>query len=108
MPRLTSMPERNSAATRRAMIVWLSMVSALGYEIVDKRGWRDDVVWGDQSHGNDIFSRDDHCIGGHCHDGIEVPCGQRIGQVAEIVGQKGMDQREVRVQCGLDQIGFAL
>src|SRR5579862_3759787 len=101
IPRLTSMPERNSAATRRAMIVWLSMVSALGYEVVDKRGRRVDMIGRNQPHGNDVLGRHDHGVGGHCHDGIEVSRGQRVGEIAEIVGQESMDQCEVRVQRGL-------
>src|SRR6516164_10743069 len=100
IPRLTSMPERNSVATRLAMIVWLSMVSALGYEIVDEWGRRDDVIGSDQSHGNDILGRDNHSVGRHRHHGIEVARGERVGEVAEIVGKEGVDQREVRVQRG--------
>src|SRR5579883_2287867 len=108
IPRFTSMPERNSTATRRAMIVWLSMVSALGYEIIDewRRGY--DVIGGDEADGNDVLGGYDHRVGRHRHHGIEVARGQRVSQIAEIVGQEGVDQREVRVQRGLDQIGFAV
>src|SRR4029079_18540272 len=95
MPRLTSMPSRSSSAMRLAMTVCASMASALGDEVVDERGRRDDMVRRDQADGNDVVGGDDHGIGGHGDHRIEVATGQRVGEIAQVVGHEGMDQREV-------------
>ena len=50
-----------------------------------------------------MLRRYDHGIGRHRHDRIEIARGQRVGEVAEVVRQKGMDQGEFRPQRGLEQ-----
>ena len=54
-------------------------------------------------------SRDDERRGGR-HHGVEVPRGLAIDEVAELVGLPGLDQRQVGVQAGLENVlaGFAL
>ena len=51
---------------------------------------------------------DDDGVGGHRHDRIEIARGQRIGEVAEIVGEEGMHQREIGAQRGLEQVRLAV
>ena len=51
---------------------------------------------------------DDDGVGRHRHDRVEVACRQRIGEVAEIVGQEGMHQREMGAQRGLEQVSLAV
>jgi len=84
------------------MIVWLSIASALGYEIVDKRRWRVNMIRRDQADGNDILGRDDHGVSGHRHHRVEVARGQHVGEVTEIIGKESVDQREIRMQRCLD------
>ena len=54
-------------------------------------------------YGHDVLRRYDHGIGRHRHDRVEIACGQRVGEVAEVICQKGVDQGELRPQCGLEQ-----
>jgi hypothetical protein len=66
------------------------------------------MIRSDDADRNDVFGGDDHGIGGHRHDGIEVARGQRIGKVAEIIGQEGMDKGEVRAEGRLQQKRLAI
>src|SRR5262245_16397149 len=60
----------------------------------------------DQSHGNDMLGCDDCGLAGHGHDRIEIPGCQRVGKIAEIVGEKRADQCKVGTQRSLDQVAF--
>jgi hypothetical protein len=62
------------------------------------------MVGRDHSDRNDMFGGDDHRVGGHRHDRIEVAGREGIGEVAGIVGKKCMYQREIGAQRGLQQI----
>ena len=72
-------------------------------EIIDERRRGHDVVGRDDADRHDVLRRDDDGIGRHRHDRIEIARGQRVGEIAEIVGQKGVDQREFGAQRGLEQ-----
>src|SRR5258707_15451166 len=103
IPRLTRSPLLSSLATRRAMMVCGSMKSPVRNEVVDEGCRRHDMVGRDDADGHDILRRYDHDIGGHRHDRIEVAGGQCIAEVAEGVGQKGVNQRKLCPQCRLEQ-----
>src|SRR5216684_6155102 len=49
------------------------------------------------SHWNDFFDYGDGRRRGHSHDGIEVSCGQPIGQVSQFIGLMRLNQSIVRV-----------
>src|SRR5438552_14392971 len=56
-----------------------------------------DVFRMDSAGRNDFFDFGDGGLRGHCHDGIEIPGGQPIGQISQLVGGLRLDQRVVRV-----------
>jgi len=66
------------------------------------------MVGPDDADGHDVLRRHDHGIGRHRHNRIEVARSQRVGEVAEIVGEKGVHQGELRPQCGLEQVRLAV
>src|SRR5262245_18154890 len=49
---------------------------------------------------------DDCGFTGHGYDRIEIPRCQRVGKIAEIVGEKRADQCKVGTQRSLDQVAF--
>ena len=53
--------------------------------------------------GTMCLRRHDHGVGRHRHDGIEVARGQRVGEVAEVICQKCVNQGELRPQRGFEQ-----
>src|SRR6516164_223619 len=60
MPRLISIPGLSSRAMRRAMMVCGSMAySRIGYEVVDNRRWRHDVVGGDYTDWHNVIGAGD-------------------------------------------------
>src|SRR6185295_20034019 len=72
-------------------------------QIVDERRRGYDVIRCDDAYGYDMLRRYDHGICRHRHDRIEIARGQRVGEVAEVIRQEGMDQGELRPQRGLEQ-----
>src|SRR5260370_1329023 len=52
---------------------------------------------------HDVLRRHDHGVGRHRHDGVEVTRRQRVGEVAEVICQKCVNQGELRPQRGLEQ-----
>ena len=82
--------------------------SPVHYEIVDKGRWRDDLIRCDHADRNDVFGRDNHRVGRHRHHRIKVTSGEHIGQVAEVIGNKRMDKREIRAHRGLEQEGLPI
>src|SRR5882724_923286 len=103
IPRLTRFPARSSSATRFAMMVCGSMVSPVGNHVIDKRCRRHDVIRCDYPDWNDMLGGDDDSVSRHRHHRIEVSRGQGVREIAEIVGEEGMYQRELRAQRGLEQ-----
>src|SRR5437588_959855 len=55
------------------------------------------VFWIDSAGRNDFFDFGDSCLRGHGHDGIEIPGGEPIGQISQLIGSLRLDQRIVRV-----------
>ena len=62
------------------------------------------MVGRDHADGHDMLGVDDDGRGGHRDYRIEVARGQHIGEVAEVVGEKRLDQREVRSEWKLEQV----
>ncbi len=52
---------------------------------------------------NDVLRRDDDSIGRHRHDGIEIARRQGVGEIAKVIRQKSVDQREVRAKRRFEQ-----
>src|SRR5262249_28127165 len=88
MPRLTSMPSLSSCAIRLAMIVWASMGSRVGDDVVDDGCGGDDVVRSDHADGHDVLGFDDHLVGRHGDDRVEIAGGQRVVEVADVVREE--------------------
>ena len=61
------------------------------------------MVGCDDAHGHDVFCRYDHGVRRHGHDRVEIACGQHVGEVAEVIGQKGVNQGKLRPQRGFEQ-----
>src|SRR4029450_12032988 len=57
---------------------------------------------------NDIVGLGDDCFGGHRHHRIEIPSRESIAEIAEIVGEKGLDHGEVGTQRSLNQIALSV
>jgi hypothetical protein len=60
--------------------------SRIGYEVVDNRRWRHDVVWGDYADWHDVIGAGDDGVRRHGHDRVEVPGRKRVTQIAQIIG----------------------
>ena len=58
--------------------------------------------------GNDVLGGRDHRVARHRYDRVVVARCQRVGEVAEVVGEKRVHQREVGAQRDLDEIGPAV
>src|SRR5437588_12182502 len=72
-------------------------------EVVDEWCRGHDMVGCDDAHGHDVFRRYDHGVCRHGHDRVEIACGQHVGEVAEVIGQKGVNQGKLRPQRGFEQ-----
>src|SRR3981081_1719740 len=77
-------------------------------EIIDERCWGHDMVGRYDTDWNDMLGCDNDRIGCHGHDRIEVAGRQRIGEIAEVVGQKRVDQRKIRAKSRLEQEALAV
>src|SRR5439155_16126467 len=108
MPRFTSMPGESSLAIRRAMIVCGSIsISCVGNKVIDNRRWGYDMIGRDHSDGDDIVGTGDDGPAGHCDHRVEVARGERITQVAQVVGDERLDQSKVRLERDLKQISLS-
>ena len=56
----------------------------------------------------DIVHGDDHGIRRHRHHRIEIAGRERIGKIAERVGEKRMRQRKIGAKRRLQQLGFSI
>src|SRR6476620_4379091 len=72
-------------------------------QVVDERCRGHDVIGCDDPYGHDVLRRYDHGICRHRHDRVEITCGQRVGEVTEVISQKGVNQGKLRPQCSLEQ-----
>src|SRR3954470_12803925 len=109
MPRLTSMSGFSSRAMRRAMSVGASMSDLPGgYQVIDNRSRRHDVIGRDKTNRHDVIGTGDNTVSRHRDKRIEVAGGQHIGKIAEVIGHECVDQREIRLQRKLDQISRAV
>src|SRR3954451_11148140 len=96
MPRFTSMPALSSWAILRAMITCGVMAcSRVSDQVVDDGGRCDDMVRRDDSDRDDVVGCRDYGVRRHRHHWIEIPRGQRVSEIAEVVSEKRMHQREV-------------
>src|SRR6516225_10955207 len=60
----------------------------------------------DHTHRHDIIRGCNDRTTGHRNHGIEIASGKRVGEIADVIGEKCMDEREVGLQCGLEQIAL--
>src|SRR5207237_3833400 len=61
------------------------------------------MVGRNDAHGHDVFRRYDHGVCRHGHDRVEIACGQHVGEIAEVIGQKGVNQGKLRPQRSFEQ-----
>ena len=47
-------------------------------------------------------------VGCHRHDRVKSAGGERILKIAQIIGQKRMNQGQIGTQCGFQKIGFPI
>ena len=73
------------------MIDWHPFSLSVRDEIIDKWRRRYDMIWRDETYGNDVLSCDDRGLAGHGNDRIKIACCQRVGKIAKIVGKKCAD-----------------
>src|SRR5215510_2766990 len=62
----------------------------------------------DHPHRHDVIRGCNHRVTGHRDHGVEIAGGERVGKIANVIGEKCMDEREVGLQCGLDQIALSV
>jgi hypothetical protein len=62
----------------------------------------------DHADGNDVVRVGDHRPAGHGDHWIKITCCQRIGEVAQIVGEEGVYQGKVGGERRLDKEGLAI
>ena len=74
-----------------------------GIDCGDERRRRHDMVGRNDADRNNVLRGDNDGIGRHCHDGIEVARGKRVGKIAKVICQKCVDQRKIRAKRGLEQ-----
>src|SRR2546427_8974141 len=67
------------------------------HDAMNEDGRRHDVFRIDGTHWNDFFHFGDGRFGGHGHDGIEIPCRQPVGEIAQLIGLVCFDQGIVRM-----------
>ena len=72
-------------------------------EVIDQGAGRHDMVGRDDADRNDVFGGDDDGVGRHRHHRIEIARRQGVGEVAGIIGQECVHQREIGAQRGLQQ-----
>jgi hypothetical protein len=77
--------------------------SPIRNEIIDQRPWCDDMVGCDHANRNDVFRGNDDSIGCHRHHGIEIARCQGLGEIAEVICQKCVNQREIGAERSLQQ-----
>ena len=64
------------------------------------------MIRSDQSYRHDVLGRDNGRVRGHCDDRIKVPRCQSVGEITEVVGEKGADQCKLCMKGGFDQVGL--
>src|SRR6516164_10505845 len=66
------------------------------------------MVGSNQSYRHDVLGGDDGRVRGHGDNGIKVSRGQGVGKIAEVIGEKSVDQCKLRVKGCFDQVGLAV
>ena len=66
------------------------------------------MIGRDDADRNDVLRSHDHGVGRHRHHRVEVAGGQHIGEIAEVIGQKGVNKRELSAERGLQQVRLAV
>ena len=82
--------------------------SRIGDEVIDDGCRRHHMVGRDHADRNDVVGAGDDGVGGHRDDRIEIAGCQRIAQIAEIVGQESLHEREVGAERGFKQIALSI
>src|SRR6187551_2633221 len=108
IPRLTSIPDFSSRAMRLAIMACGSMPSSrVRYEEIDDGSGCHNVVRRNDPYRNNVVGAGNDSVGSHRDDRVEIAGGQRVTQIADIIGQESLHQREVGPQRGLKQIGLS-
>src|SRR6476661_1179413 len=119
MPRFTNEPGLMSRATRRARSsrpsgaseVWilvLRLISGHLHYAVDVDSGGHDVLGVQAAGGDELGDLDDRVLGGRRHDGAEVAGRLAVDEVALAVGLERLDQRDVGVDGGFEDLPFAV
>src|SRR6516165_11686675 len=109
MPKLTSIPDDSSLAMRRAIMVWASMgVSRIGDEEIDDWCGRHDMIWRNHANRHYVVRIADNFCACHCYHWVEVARRERVDEIAQIIGQEGVHEREVRRQRRFDEVCLAI
>ena len=61
------------------------------------------MIWRNETYRHNVFGCDNGCLTSHRDDRVEISRGQRVGKVAEIVGEKCTDKRKVGAQGRLSR-----
>ena len=107
-PRFTSIPSRSSSAMRLAMMVLCVHAFTLRDDVVDDGSRCDDVVRRDDADGNDVLRVDDDRVCGHCHERIEVARREGVAEIAQVIGNERVHEREIGAERRLEQVDAAV
>src|SRR3974390_978977 len=66
------------------------------------------MVRRDDSYWHDMVSGDDDVIRGHGHDRVEVARREGVSEVSGVIGNKGVDEGEIRAQSCFDEVLLAV
>src|SRR5579863_823549 len=102
-PRFTYAPSGNSMAARCAICSRVSRgLSGIAdsfrlHDAMHENRGRDDMLGLDGADRNDFVYLDDGGCRSHSHNGIEIPRGEAVREIAQFVGGLGLDESIVRV-----------
>src|SRR5262249_33862127 len=80
----------------------------IGDEIIDDSRRRDHMIGCNHAHRHDMIQGCNDRTPGHRNHRIEIAGGKRVGEITDVIGEKCMDEREVGLQCGLEQIALSV
>src|SRR6202165_5828529 len=123
-PRFTYAPSGNSSAARCAIcalvnrglasMTFCRMVSPgitksfRLHDAMNEDGRCHDMFRIYRTHRYDFFDFGDGRLRGHGHDGIEISCGEAIGQISQLIGLLRFDQGIVRMNRQFQNAALAL
>src|SRR5713226_1173628 len=78
------------------------------HDAMNEDGGCHDMFRMDGTHGHDFFHFCDGRFRSHGHDGIEISCGQPIGQIPQLIGLLRLDQGIVRLNRQFQNAALAV